>query len=66
MLSIAVWFRDIIIIMLGTNDAKDAGSKGPHNWLVNHVKRWGSNALFGPEIFSLSQLASFGIVDLQT
>merc|ERR550514_1479150 len=23
---------DIIIIMLGTNDAKDAGSHGPHNW----------------------------------
>jgi hypothetical protein len=29
-LTAAKW--DIIIIMLGTNDAKDAGSRGPHNW----------------------------------
>ena len=29
-LTAAKW--DIIIIMLGTNDAKDAGSHGPHNW----------------------------------
>jgi lysophospholipase L1-like esterase len=29
-LTSAKW--DIIIIMLGTNDAKDAGSHGPHNW----------------------------------
>ena len=26
---------DIIIIMLGTNDAKDPGDKGPNNWLHN-------------------------------
>ena len=26
---------DILIIMLGTNDAKDAGSHGPHNWPHN-------------------------------
>ena len=26
---------DIVIIMLGTNDAKDAGSGGPHNWPHN-------------------------------
>ena len=26
---------DIIIIMLGTNDAKDPGSHGPNNWLHN-------------------------------
>lgn len=29
-LTSAKW--DIIIIMLGTNDAKDAGDHGPHNW----------------------------------
>ena len=29
-LTSAKW--DVIIIMLGTNDAKDAGSHGPHNW----------------------------------
>jgi len=26
---------DIIVIMLGTNDAKDAGDRGPHNWPHN-------------------------------
>ena len=26
---------DIIIIMLGTNDAKDPGDHGPNNWLHN-------------------------------
>ena len=29
-LTAAKW--DVIILMLGTNDAKDAGSRGPHNW----------------------------------
>ena len=32
-LTAAKW--DIIIIMLGTNDAKDAGNHGPHNWPHN-------------------------------
>jgi len=32
-LTSAKW--DIIVIMLGTNDAKDAGSHGPHNWPHN-------------------------------
>ena len=36
---------DILIIMLGTNDAKDAGSRGPHNWPHNCT---GENALRCP------------------
>ena len=42
-LTSAKW--DILIIMLGTNDAKDAGSHGPHNWPHNCT---GSHALDCP------------------
>ena len=36
---------DVVVIMLGTNDAKDAGSGGPHNWPHNCT---GANALDCP------------------
>jgi len=48
---------DILIIMLGTNDAKDAGSHGPHNWPHNCT---GADALSCP--YAVDYLAMIELV----